>query len=138
MMMLDMDSALTEPPYFDERQIDGDVKSIGSLIHICDDRFAVAYEEHETERQVRKANVEKPKLLFYTRSTCPYCKRVSAYLSSVNKTVPSVDIGKCPEAAKELIKIGGKSQVPCLVINGKPLYESSDIIHWFKNNPSKF
>jgi len=136
--MIDMDPALIDPPYFDEMQIDGDVKSIGSLVHIYDDMFAIAYKEHEIEKQGRKVNMEKPKLLLYTRSTCPYCKKVNAYLASVNKTVPSVDIGKKPDAAKTLVKIGGKKQVPCLVINGKPLYESNEIINWFKNNPSKF
>ncbi|WP_316357738.1 glutaredoxin family protein [Candidatus Neptunichlamydia sp. REUL1] len=136
--MIDMDPALIDPPYFDEMQIDGDVKSIGSLVHIYDDVFAIAYKEHEIEKQGRKVNMEKPKLLLYTRSTCPYCKKVNAYLASVNKTVPSVDIGKNPDAAKTLVKIGGKKQVPCLVINGETLYESNEIINWFKNNPSKF
>lgn len=28
----------------------------------------------------------------------------------------------------------GKRQVPCLFIDGKPLYESSDIIAWFEQN----
>ena len=28
----------------------------------------------------------------------------------------------------ELVTIGGKKQVPCLVTNGEPLYESMDII----------
>jgi len=37
----------------------------------------------------------------------------------------------------ELIKIGGMSQVPCLVIDGKALYESLDIIEWFKRNYKK-
>jgi len=36
-------------------------------------------------------------------------------------------------AKEELIRIGGKGQVPCLVIDGKALYESDDIIEWFKN-----
>lgn len=30
--------------------------------------------------------------------------------------------------------MGGKRQVPCLFIDGKPLYESSDIIAWFEQN----
>ena len=38
---------------------------------------------------------------------------------------------------EELIKIGGKPQVPCLVIDGKALYESLDIIEWFKRNKKK-
>jgi glutathione S-transferase len=36
--------------------------------------------------------------------------------------------------AEELIKIGGKRQVPCLIIDGKPLYESDDIITWLDKN----
>jgi len=32
-----------------------------------------------------------------------------------------------------LSSLGGKAQVPCLIINGVPLYESDDIITWFKD-----
>ena len=131
--MIDMDQDLMEAPHFDERLIDGDVRSIGSLIHIYDDMFAVAYKEYETEKQVKKAGIEKPKLLLYGRSTCPFCKSVNAYLSSLNKTIPSIDIGTHPEATKDLVEIGGKRQVPCLVINEEALYESNEIIKWLKN-----
>lgn len=33
-----------------------------------------------------------------------------------------------PENAEYLVKVGGKQQVPCLMINGEALYESDDII----------
>jgi glutathione S-transferase len=33
-----------------------------------------------------------------------------------------------PGNQNDLIKIGGKKQIPCLVIEGKALYESDDII----------
>ena len=39
-----------------------------------------------------------------------------------------------PAYREELIKIGGKPQVPCLVIDGQALYESDDIIDWIKSN----
>jgi len=39
-----------------------------------------------------------------------------------------------PAIRAELIEIGGKGQVPCLVHNGKPLYESTDIINWLAQN----
>ena len=39
-----------------------------------------------------------------------------------------------PAFLEELVKIGGKSQVPCLVIDGRALYESDDIIEWLKEN----
>ena len=35
---------------------------------------------------------------------------------------------------EELITIGGMSQVPCLVIDGKAMYESDDIIAWLGKN----
>jgi glutaredoxin len=63
---------------------------------------------------------------------CPYCQKVRDYLAKENITVPMKDIYENPANRDELIKIGGKAQVPCLVIDGKALYESSDIIEWFK------
>lgn len=33
-----------------------------------------------------------------------------------------------PGNQNDLVHIGGKKQVPCLVIGSKPLYESDDII----------
>ena len=37
-------------------------------------------------------------------------------------------------ARDALIEIGGKGQVPCLVIDGKPLYESADIVRWLEEH----
>ena len=39
-----------------------------------------------------------------------------------------------PGNQNDLIRIGGKKQVPCLVINGKPLYESDDIVAYLREN----
>jgi len=59
---------------------------------------------------------------------------VTNYLKQNNITLSIKDTLKDPNAKDELVKIGGKSQVPCLVIDGKALYESLDIIEWFKKN----
>ena len=48
--------------------------------------------------------------------------------------IPLSDITSNPEAAEKLIEVGGKRQVPCLFIDGKPLYESDDIIAWLNKN----
>ena len=48
--------------------------------------------------------------------------------------IPLSDITNDPEAVEKLIEVGGKRQVPCLFIDGKPLYESDDIIAWFSKN----
>ena len=42
----------------------------------------------------------------------------------------NVDAG----AREALIEIGGKGQVPCLIIDGKALYESADIVRWLEEN----
>ena len=76
-------------------------------------------------------------LTLYFFQGCPYCARVRTFLSSENINVPMKDIHQTPAFRDELIKIGGKAQVPCLVIDGKALYESSDIIAWLKENKNK-
>lgn len=49
-------------------------------------------------------------------------------------TIPERNISTDPDAEQTLIAVGGKRQVPCLFIDGKPLYESSDIIAWVQEN----
>ena len=73
-------------------------------------------------------------LTLYHFQGCPYCGRVRDFLSKENISVPMKDIHATPSFRDELVKIGGKTQVPCLLIDGKALYESSDIIEWFKKN----
>ena len=48
--------------------------------------------------------------------------------------VELVDIKSNPQNQRELVEVGGMDQVPMLLIDGKPLYESDDIIKWFKDN----
>ena len=78
-----------------------------------------------------------PQLTLYHFAGCPYCQRVKDFLSKENISVPMKDIHANPEYRDELIKLGGKGQVPCLVIDGKALYESTDIIEWFKKNAAR-
>lgn len=67
----------------------------------------------------------------FIRHTCPYCQKVLAYLEGRGIQVPLRDISSDAAALEELVRIGGKQQVPCLFIDGEPLYESSDIIAHF-------
>ena len=76
------------------------------------------------------------KLDLYKQETCPYCRRVLNYLSESGRTdVVLHDIIESDEDLQYLVKNGGKHQVPCLFIDGKPMYESMDIIDWLKANP---
>ena len=49
-------------------------------------------------------------------------------------TIPERNISTDSDAEQTLIAVGGKRQVPCLFIDGAPLYESSDIIAWVQEN----
>ena len=73
-------------------------------------------------------------LELFMKPTCPYCIKVMNFMSENNITIPLRDIVADESAEETLIAIGGKRQVPCLFIDGKPLYESGDIIEWLRDN----
>lgn len=75
-----------------------------------------------------------PELTLYYFPSCPYCRVVMNCLDRLNLEIQMRDIRTEPGAKEDLLEIGGKSQVPCLVIDGKPLYESDDIIRWLQAN----
>ncbi len=72
-----------------------------------------------------------PKLTLYYKPTCPFCIKVLEYLQDKKITVTLKNTSD-ESYQQELLKIGGQKQVPCLVIDGKALYESDDIINWFE------
>lgn len=75
-----------------------------------------------------------PELVLFTRPTCPWCRRVTAYADEHGISLTLRDTSADPLALKELERVGGKRQVPCLLIDGQPLYESADIIAWLAKN----
>ncbi len=76
------------------------------------------------------------KLELFKRDSCPYCVKVQMFIEElgVEDQIEQLDISKDVAARKRLVEVGGKQQVPCLFIDGKPLYESSDIINWIDIN----
>lgn len=78
------------------------------------------------------------KLELFMFETCPYCVRVFKEIERSGRTdVEMFNIHKDEEARKRLIQVGGREQVPCLFIDGKPMYESLDIVRWLKNHPQE-
>lgn len=67
-------------------------------------------------------------LELYKFDSCPYCQRVFGAIERLNVPVRYQDIQKDEAAARRLVEVGGLDQVPCLFIDGKPLYESEDIV----------
>lgn len=68
----------------------------------------------------------------FIKQTCPYCHKVLRFMESAQITLPLRDIVNEPGAREELVNIGGKAQVPCLIKRGVALYESDDIIAYLK------
>ena len=76
------------------------------------------------------------KLELYMFETCPYCRRVLNYLDESGRTdVELHNIHKNAADRQRLIEVGGMEQVPCLFVDGVPMYESLDIIDWLKAHP---
>src|SRR5688572_17829157 len=68
--------------------------------------------------------------------SCPFCVRVMRTIKTMklDGKIKYRDTAKEKGANDELIKRGGDDQVPCLFIDGKPMYESADIIAWLEEN----
>ena len=75
-----------------------------------------------------------PDLVLYHFEWCPFCVRVREYLQDRGIEITEKDTKQDPQAQAELIEKTGKTQVPCLFIDGEPLFESGDIVKWFEEN----
>lgn len=70
----------------------------------------------------------------YILETCPFCRKVMSFFDENNIKYNKKDILE-QDNLDELMKLGGKQQVPFLVDNdnNKSMYESNDIIEYVKN-----
>ncbi len=71
-------------------------------------------------------------LTLYQYAACPYCQRVLRALPRLGVDVELKDTRNEPSARRELLDLTGRTQVPCLVIDGKPMFESADILAWLE------
>ena len=75
--------------------------------------------------------------LFYFPE-CPYCQRVLRTIEQLGLTdITFSDIHQNPAKKETLIKDTGRKTVPCLYIDNKPMFESSDIMQWLETNTKK-
>ena len=91
------------------------------------DKGDCAYNFGTTTKGARMATSEK-NLVLYVKNLCPYCRKVTTYMKQHDIEIPIKDVYSDVDAMVELVTIGGKNQAPCLFIDGKPLYESDDIV----------
>lgn len=73
-----------------------------------------------------------PKLLLYSRASCPYCRRVTQFLAENNIHIEVKDVGMDKSAYQDMLQLSGTTQVPCLKIDNGFMLESLDIIDYLK------
>lgn len=73
--------------------------------------------------------------LLYYKKSCPYCQKVLRFMESNKINLDTRDTLQ-PGNQNDLVRIGGKKQVPCLVVEGKALYESEDIVAYLRDKVS--
>ena len=79
------------------------------------------------------------KLELYFFPECPYCQIVLEALEETNlkDKVSYYNTRQDPQRREKLINDTGRSTVPCLYIDGKPMHESRDIANWLHQHANE-
>lgn len=75
-------------------------------------------------------------LKIYHRWACPYSAKVRDFIkdNELESRLLMIEVDEIDGAIETLLQLNQKAQVPCLVIDGKPMLESTDIINWLDGN----
>ena len=90
----------------------------------------------EQKNEPTDRNKDIPELILYGRPSCPYCARVDRVIEEldiedkITVDSPTTDLN----GETDLRNRTGSTQVPCLFIDGEPMFESLDIIAWMRAN----
>lgn len=71
-------------------------------------------------------------LALYETRTCGYCLRVRRAIDRLGLTVEGRDLNVDSAHRRALHAATGRTTVPCLFIDGTPLFESADIVAWLE------
>jgi len=76
--------------------------------------------------------MREKKLELYFFEQCPFCQIVMQALrvTGLEEKVTYFDIHDDHKYKEKLIADTGRSTVPCMYIDGKPMHESRDIANW--------
>jgi glutaredoxin len=93
-----------------------------------------------TRKSATTSQIEALSLYYY--DSCPFSQMTLKALKQTGLDVELRNIQRQPHYRSELIKQGGRAQVPCLrldLADGKTtwLYESRDIIHFMRSYASE-
>ena len=78
-------------------------------------------------------------LVLYKFDACPYCKRVQNIIDSlqIQDKIEMRDTRTHSKWKQDLYKRTGTTQVPCLFVDGKEMFESLDIVAYLKQRFSE-
>lgn len=72
-------------------------------------------------------------LALYKYDSCPYCQRVLRALDRLGiEGVEMRDVMRDMAHRRALRDQTGRTTVPCLFVDGQPMFESSDIVAWLQ------
>ncbi|PKL76263.1 MAG: glutaredoxin [Candidatus Melainabacteria bacterium HGW-Melainabacteria-1] len=71
-------------------------------------------------------------LILYKFDGCIFCQRVMLFIGQHKLPVVYRDVRENAAYQRELLAHTGRTQVPCLLIDGKPMLESADIVAYLK------
>lgn len=71
-------------------------------------------------------------LALYKYDACPFCQRVLRAVSRLEIDVEMRDTMREPRHRSDLRNKTGRTTVPCLYIDGEPMFESRDIVAWLE------
>lgn len=76
------------------------------------------------------------KLELIHKWACPYSARVRDFVEErgLQDRIAYLEVNETEGAKDRLAQLTGKTQVPCLVVDGEPILESRDIIQWLDQN----
>jgi len=79
------------------------------------------------------------KLELYYYDECPYCQIVLEAIDELNleNKVTLCNVRKNQQHREKHLKTTGRTTVPCLYVDDKPMFESRDIARWLETNQSK-
>lgn len=67
---------------------------------------------------------------------CPFSRRVRDFIEEhrLENKVEYVELSESPGARERLDALIGHVQVPCLVVEGRPMIDSAEIIQWLQKH----
>ena len=72
-------------------------------------------------------------LALYKYDSCPFCRLVYRTIDDLGLELEYRDIRQDRAHRDALYELTGRTTVPCLVVDGKPMFESADIASWMRS-----